>query len=207
MNASRLIIIFIAAILAIIFIYSFKNVGVEDTYQSNMQKERNEKNEEFKNGDDSPLTEEEKIAFEGLNYYPINRRYVVEAQFMANPLKETIRLSYSDGSEKLYLKYGTATFTLDGIEQNLMILKPTFYENEEYLFLPFYDETSAIETYGGGRYIDLDTDVKNTITIDFNLAYNPYCAYNGNYRCPIPPRENRITVPIEAGEKKFDLTH
>lgn len=207
MNASKIIILFIAVILGIIFIYSIKNVEVEDKYQSKIQKERDEKNEEFKNGDDSPLTEEEKSEFKGLNYYPINKRYIVEAQFMPNPLKETIQLSYSDGSEKLYLKYGTAIFTLDGKEQSLLILKPTFYENEEYLFLPFYDETSALETYGGGRYIDLDTDVKNTIKIDFNQAYNPYCAYNANYRCPIPPRENKITVPIEAGEKKFDLTH
>jgi len=207
MKAPRLILIFAAVVFAVIMIYSFSNVDIEDKYASNIEKERTEKDQEFKNGEDSPLNEAQEANFEHLNYYPVNKQYKITAQFELNPMKETISLAYTDGTEKIYLKYGFAYFTLNGKEQKLAILKPTFYEDEEYLFLPFYDETSTIDTYGGGRYLDLSTDVGKTIEIDFNRAYNPYCAYNKDYRCPIPPKENKITVSVEAGEKKFDLTH
>ncbi len=207
MKASKLFLIFIALAFAGIIIYSFSNVKIEDTYASNIQEERENKNNEFKNAEDSPLLPNQKIKFQELEYYPVDKNYKVKAQFELNPIRETIRLSYTDGSEKLYLKYGTAYFQLNGKDQQVTVLKPTFFEDEEYLFLPFYDETSALETYGGGRYIDMDTDVGKTLTIDFNLAYNPYCAYNADYKCPLPPKENKITVPVNAGEKLFQLNH
>ncbi len=207
MKSSHIFLIVAFLVLGASIIYLLNNVKVTDKYNSIIEKERVEKNEMFKNGEDSPLTYQQKIQFNALNYFPIDKQYLVEANFELNPMKETIRIGYSDGSEKLYLKYGFATFNLLGTEQKLTVLKPTFFEGEEYLFLAFYDETSTAETYGGGRYIDLDPEPGNTIKIDFNLAYNPYCAYNTEYRCPLPPKENQITIAVKAGEKKYDLNH
>ena len=188
-------------------VYLMNNVSVTDKYFSIIEKERKDKDEVFKNGDESPLVFQQKLQFTSLNYFPVDKQYLIKADFELNPLKETLRIGYSDGSEKLYLRYGFATFDLMGERQKLTVLKPTFFEEEEYLFLAFYDETSTLETYGGGRYIDLDTDPGKTIDIDFNRAYNPYCAYNEEYRCPLPPRENQVTVAVKAGEKIFDLNH
>ncbi len=207
MKSSKIFFLVALIVLGASVIYLFNNVSVADKYFSIINKERIEKNELFKNGEDSPLTFNQKLTFDSLNYFPIKKEFLVKATFETNPTKETIRIGYSDGSEKLYIKYGFASFILMGQPQQLTILKPTFFEGEEYLFLAFYDETSTVETYGGGRYIDLDPNPGNTIEIDFNKAYNPYCAYNGEYRCPIPPKENQITVAVTAGEKIFDLNH
>jgi uncharacterized protein (DUF1684 family) len=106
-----------------------------------------------------------------------------------------------------YVKYGEATFKLDGKEDQLNIYqslslreKPAY---KDYLFLPFTDETSGKESYSGGRYIDLTIPKGNKIIIDFNKAYNPYCAYNHKYSCPIPPKGNHLNIAIKAGVKRY----
>lgn len=203
MKTSRIYTIFVIAALFVIFGYTISGMKFSNNYPLKIEEERKEKDETFKNGEESPLTEEQKEQFSGLNYYPVDEKYKVKAVFSLNPKKEKIKLTYTDGSRKTYLKYGFATFELEGIPQKVAILKPVFFEDEEYLFLPFYDETSALETYGGGRYLDLEPDPDDFITLDFNRAYNPYCAYNAEYRCPIPPKENKITIAIKAGEKIY----
>ena len=108
----------------------------------------------------------------------------------------------------MYVKYGIATFKIDGkqfslsIFQNIELVKREGFEN--YLFLPFTDLTSGVETYGGGRYIDLEKTDSGNIIIDFNKAYNPYCAYSHKYSCPVPPVENDLKVEIRAGVKAFE---
>lgn len=194
----------IAAILAIA-IYSLSSVDISDNYVPKIEKERKDKDVTFKSTDESPLTESQKNLFESLSYYPVADKYKIKAKFTLNKNKqEKIELTYTDNTKKVYLKYGFAEFEIDGIPQQVTILKPDFFVAKKYLFLPFYDETSALETYGGGRYLEPDKDSNGFIILDFNKAYNPYCAYNEEYRCPIPPKENQITVAIKAGEKTFE---
>ncbi len=108
----------------------------------------------------------------------------------------------------LYCKVGDLSFNVDEVEvklpvyQNIELSKGAEYEN--YLFLPFTDLTNGEETYGGGRYLDLEGPLEGIVELDFNMAYNPYCAYNDRYSCPIPPKENHINVRVEAGVKAFE---
>jgi uncharacterized protein (DUF1684 family) len=118
----------------------------------------------------------------------------------------------SSGKTKKYREYGKATFTLDGksytvsLYQSLDLMKQKQYE--DYLFLPFRDETNSLETYGGGKYLDLKIPANKNIIIDFNKSYQPYCAYNAyDYNCPIVPPENILPVRIEAGVKYDDVYH
>lgn len=136
--------------------------------------------------------------------------YKVAASFKA--LKDTVgfMMPTSGKEPKRYFRYGYIDFSLDGKKLKLTVFRskdlmtdPTY---KDYLFLPFTDLTSGEESYGGGRYIDLEIKhIKNNkLIIDFNKAYNPYCAYSDEYNCPIPPRENDMAVAIKAGEKNFE---
>ena len=108
----------------------------------------------------------------------------------------------SDGKEKHYKKYAYARFELKGEVFQLVLFRP-LQKPDNLLFLPFADGTSALETYGAGRYLDFEIPVDNELIIDFNLAYNPYCVFSDKYSCPLPPKENFLAVAIEAGEKNF----
>lgn len=204
MKTSRIYTVFIVVAVLAIAVYSISGMKFSNNYPVQIEKERKEKDEMFKNSDESPLTAAQKANFDSLTYYPVDEKHKIKASFILNDKKEKLELAYTDGSTKTYLKYGYAKFELNGIPQQVTILKPTFFVDEAYLFLPFYDETSALETYGGGRYLDLDPNPDDIIELDFNKAYNPYCAYNHEYRCPIPPKENRISVAVTAGEKNFE---
>ena len=206
MKASQIYTLFILAAVVAIAAYSIRSMGVSDNYAPKIEKERREKNETFKNSDESPLTDMQKSRFDSLSYFPVNQQFKIKAKFVRNENREEkVVLTYTDDTQKSYLKYGFAEFEVDGIPQRVAILKPDFAVAKNYLFLPFYDETSALETYGGGRYLEPEKESGGYIILDFNKAYNPYCAYNEEYRCPIPPRENQITGAIKAGEKTFEL--
>lgn len=146
-------------------------------------------------------------------FFAPSSAYKIEAVF--TKLTDTVgfMMPTSGKSPKKYFRYGQINFTLNGKELKLTIFRsldlmsnPTY---KDYLFLPFTDLTSGEESYGGGRYIDLEIhDIKNNkVIIDFNKAYNPYCNYSDEYNCPIPPRENDLAVSIKAGEKAFGKTH
>jgi len=160
---------------------------------------RKQKNEYFRS--EGPLIDEQKQAFKGLVYYAPNPKFV----FHSVPIKslqteEIIEIQTSAGDTQSYRKAGVIHFLVDGKEYPLSVYKDTDAFNPSY-FLPFKDATNGKETYGAGRYIDIEN---NTIQIlDFNYAYNPYCAYNDKWRCPITPEENRLSIPVDAGEKKF----
>lgn len=166
-----------------------------------------EMNEHFKNPKQSPLTDEDISHFDHLNFYPINLKYVVKAKLTYTPFSVEFKMPTTTERLPRYKKYAIASFTIDGkqyqlsLYQNLDLLEQGGHD--DYLFMPFVDLTSGDESYGGGRYIDLEITDEDYIIINFNLAYNPYCAYNERYSCPIPPKENSIDVKIEAGVKKY----
>ena len=149
-----------------------------------------------------------------LHFYPVNTLYKVQATVELQPNSQWFKMDASGPIKQLYRVFGVAKFNLHGkdvqlnIYQNQSLMQTEKYA--DYLFIPFIDGTSGKETYEGGRYIDiLIPDIKNGILeLDFNKAYNPYCAYvSGLYSCPIPPKENSLTIPIEAGEKKYGKEH
>ena len=117
-----------------------------------------------------------------------------------------MKIAITDGSQREYYVFGNVHFHLEGKELDLTVYKPV-KSKSDYLFIPFYDATSADLTYGGGRYVEPVLVEGGKIEIDFNLAYNPYCAYNHTYRCPIPPQENSLDVSILAGEKLPEFVH
>ncbi|RMI26826.1 MAG: DUF1684 domain-containing protein [Calditrichaeota bacterium] len=175
-------------------------------YIQQIETQRREKDEFFKNSDASPLLPEDRKTFTGLHYYPVDPELRFEGPIIRYdpPVPDTI-MGTRGGDIRPAHKYGYFEFTYRGKTYRLQIYKilnskPGY---EDYLFLGFTDETSGKETYGGGRYIDLVENPQNHYVVDFNLAYNPYCAYNPNYSCAIPPEENHLPFPVRAGEKIF----
>ncbi|MBB1283953.1 DUF1684 domain-containing protein [Flavisolibacter sp. BT320] len=149
-----------------------------------------------------------------MTFYPIGKNYQVVAHFKKAENSQWLSFPTSGKINKVYKVYGTLSFMLNGqtlqlhVYQSQDLLKREEYRN--YLFLPFTDATNADETYEGGRYMDLTTaDIQNnTVLLDFNKAYNPYCAYvSGKYNCPIPPKENALPIALQAGEKAYRDSH
>ncbi len=149
-----------------------------------------------------------------ISFYPANEKYLITGKFERTPNSQWFRMETSGPIKKNYRSYGIVHFTLNDTAVDLHIYQSQdLMSTEKYrdhLFIPFTDATSGEETYESGRYIDLEiNDIKtDKITIDFNKAYNPYCAYvSGKFNCPIPPAENRLPVAIRAGEKAFAKPH
>ena len=164
-------------------------------------------NKEFANREESPLTDEDFKVFQSLEFYTIDEKFIVEAKFVRTPKEKVFKMKTSTTRLPEYKKYGELLFQIDGksfklnVYQNIELSKKEGYE--DYLFLPFSDLTCGKESYIGGRYIDMRIPKTKTVTIDFNKAYNPYCAYNHKYSCPIVPLENDLPIEILAGVKKF----
>ena len=167
---------------------------------SRLSEFRKEKDEFFKTGADSPLSNEQKRHFKGLRYYPENHQLHFEVTLKRFEHPEEVHMQTSTGQVQHYLKLGTFSFEVDGQPAELTV----YGSHDEDAFVPFADATSGSETYGAGRYLDLEWRGGDRFFVDFNLAYNPWCAYSPDYSCPIPPKENRIQVPIRAGEKDFE---
>lgn len=164
-------------------------------------------NSEYADAKESPLLEKDLKNFKSLDFYPINEKFFVLAKFVRTPDEKPFEMPTTTTRKPIYVKYGEAHFSIDGksfklnVYQSQDLKKIEKYKNS--LFLPFTDLTSGVESYGGGRYVDLEIPEADVIAIDFNTAYNPYCAYNHKYSCPIPPRENDLAIEIKAGVKKF----
>ncbi len=162
-----------------------------------------ELNKEYKSPESSPLPAEKRITFEGINFLPADIKYSVKAKFVRTPDEKIFDMPTTGTKKKLYVKYAEAVFSLMGKEYKLNVYQSIELLNSpkyrRYLFIPFRDATSGKETYGGGRYIDLTIPETDSIVIDFNKAYHPYCAYTEGYNCPIPPRENYLPIKVEAG--------
>lgn len=153
------------------------------------------------------MTEEDFKTFTHLDFFPITDEFIIKAKFIRARKEKPFEMKTTTARLPIYKKYGELHFTFEGNEyklnvyQNLDLIKKEGYE--DYLFLPFTDTTNGEETYIGGRYIDCRIQKELEWTIDFNKAYNPYCAYNYKYSCPIVPMENDLPIAIKAGVKKF----
>jgi len=189
-----------AVVIGLILAYSFIPSWVP--YEEQILNHREEINDFMKNDSESPLPDSVQDTFQSLKFYPVNPELKVDTRLELLKDDQKLVMGTSDGKTREYIRYAYARFELDGQSQRLTLLKPVD-QNEEGLFLPFGDPTNGSETYGGGRYLDLETTDKQHLTIDFNLAYNPYCVYSEGYSCPIPPSENQLEVPVRAGEKNY----
>jgi uncharacterized protein (DUF1684 family) len=180
-----------------------------DSYEDEIKMFQYNTNRYFANAATSPLTKEDLESFKGLDYFEIDKKYRIEARIELTPNSPLFDMPTTIERVSLYKTYGIARFKLNGQTIELNIYQETSPEKgfSDYLFLPFNDRTNGKETYGGGRYIDLELPLEQskTFIIDFNKAYNPYCAYNPNYSCPIPPKENDIELEIRAGMRNFEI--
>lgn len=199
------IFLLVIIIAGIIVIYNSLDPDESDpAYIAQIEEDRKGNDRFMRTSDQSPFGEDKKN-FKGLNYFPIDIRHRIVADLIPIADKKTVVLGTSDGKEQHLIEYAYAEFKFDGSKNRLLILEsiergPTLGT----LFLAFGDKTSGGETYGGGRYLDIKkVPGSSTIKLDFNKAYNPYCAYNDTYSCPLPPRENLLEVAIKAGEKNY----
>ncbi|MCE7064164.1 DUF1684 domain-containing protein [Dyadobacter sp. CY326] len=178
-------------------------------FKQETDKYRKKYKEEFLHAANSPL---KAVDLPFLQFYEPDSSFRVVAKFEKSRGQSFEMPTYS-GVNKTYVKYGKLKFRLHGRKQTLTVYRSLSLQSlakyKDYLFIPFKDKTNGDESYGGGRYIDLKTtDIKNnTLILDFNKAYNPYCAYSDGYNCPIPPSPNHLPVAILAGEKKFGKDH
>ena len=166
-----------------------------------------ELNAEYKDASKSPLKDKDRKNFRGLDFFEVDSAYVVTAILQRTPNSSWFGMKTTTKRLSRERIYGILSFVLKGetyklnVYQGQDIIKKEGYE--DYLFLPFIDQTNGDTSYGGGRYIDLRIPKGNTISIDFNTAYNPYCAYNDTYSCPIVPRVNYVPIAIKAGVMAF----
>ena len=169
---------------------------------------RQNQNAEFADSAQSPLKEVDRLKFDSLAFYPINEAFYIKAAFTLTPDSVPFKMKTSTDRLADYRQWGIAHFEIDSqkvdlpVYQNLRLLNIPKYK--DYLFIPFTDLTNGTETYGAGRYVEANIPEGDTLVIDFNKAYNPYCAYNGKYSCPIPPKENHLDVEVNAGELVFE---
>lgn len=167
-----------------------------------------ELNAEFKDPETSPLADRFRINFESLDFFEPDTSYVVQAEFIRTPEALPFAMPTTTDRESTEVVFGIAKFTLNGKDHELEIYQsPELIkqaEYEDYLFLPFTDNTNGEETYGGGRYLDLTIPKGDKIILNFNKAYNPYCAYNKKFSCPIVPKVNNLDTEIKVGVKAFE---
>jgi len=191
-------------IITLIFLVCFVYITVGFTQQKSAEVFQKETNEHYSDEESSPLLKEDLINFKGLSFYKIDSQFIVVAKINRIEKIKPFKMKTTTDRRLEYVVYAVATFELNDAEHTLNIYKSygtSKPEYEDYLFLPFTDETSGNDTYGGGRFIDLRIVEGSEMVIDFNQAYNPYCAYNHGYSCPIPPKENHLKTRIEAGVK------
>jgi len=173
-------------------------------WKRKLELERENKDKFFRKYLQSPISIEERSTFKGLNYYPADRKYRFELELHEHKKKEKIRVQDTQGNERELLCWGEFRFKIDDNECVLQVYK--INPIEEKIFIPFRDTTNSEETYGAGRYIDLEPGEyysEGKWVLDFNKAYNPWCAYSAYYACPFVPPENWLKVPVRAGEKNY----
>jgi uncharacterized protein (DUF1684 family) len=183
------------------------NDSIQRAHYLEVLEYQEEMNSEFADSNHSPLDIEDLVKFTELDFYEPDIDYKIEADFIRTPDEEPFEMPTTTERTPVYVKFGELHFTLKdtalqlNVYQNIELVKKQAYK--DYLFLPFTDLTNGFGTYGGGRYIDLRYSGGEKITLDFNKAYNPYCAYSSRWSCPIPPAENHLNVEIKAGVKSY----
>lgn len=194
--------------IVLVFLLAFSFGFSQNKFNKNSAEKFQKKiNAEYADAKTSPLMANDLKTFETLDFYPINGKYFVNARFIKAVNEKPFEMKTSTSRKPKYVKYGTVFFAINGKDLQLNVYQDVELsksdEYKDYLFLPFSDKTCGKESYIGGRYIDLKTPKGKTIAIDFNQAYNPYCAYNHKYSCPIVPLENDLNIEIKAGVKTF----
>ena len=183
-----------------VFAFAQKDLTSAEKFQDGL-------NKSYADSLKSPLMKNDLEVFKSLDFFPLTEKYIVEAKFIRTKKEKTFAMKTTTSRTPLYVKYGELHFAIDSkdlklnVYQNIELSKKSGYE--DYLFLPFSDLTCGKESYIGGRYVDIRIQKGSTWIIDFNKAYNPYCAYNYEYSCPIVPLENDLDIAILAGVKKF----
>lgn len=166
---------------------------------SDLEQFREQKDEFFRTSPHSPLTAEQQRSFAGLRYFPENPELDLRVEVEQFEQQDSVEMQTTTGGTQTYTRFGRFHFEVDGQSAEL-----TIYHNPNGYFLPFVDGLAGAETYPAGRYLEPERMDDGRFHINFNYAYNPYCAYNEAWSCPITPFENRVDVPIRAGEKIFD---
>lgn len=195
-----------------VFLLFALSAQAQDFYGStDLKTFRDGRDKEFRNKEESPLLDEDFSNFKGLNYFEVDKKFRLKAEFERTPDEKYFEMPTSSGKLRKFVKYGILKFKLNG---QMFQLNAYQYDEEtlksvpgdnDLLFVPFKDLTSGKDTYAGGRYMDVRIVKNKKIILDFNLAYNPSCAYGSEfYSCPIPPKENFLQTEIKAGEKIFN---
>ncbi|MCD0465483.1 DUF1684 domain-containing protein [Flavobacterium sp. ENC] len=194
----------IAFVLLLAFNFGFSQKKFN---KSDAEKFQKTINAEYADAKTSPLMEEDLKSFKTLDFYPVNGKYFVNAKLVKAKNEKVFEMKTTGTRTPKYIKYGTLYFKIEGVALQLNVYRSIDLsktkEYKDHLFLPFSDLTSGKESYIGGRYIDLKIPKGETLTVDFNQAYNPYCAYNHKYSCPLVPLENDLKIEIKAGVKTF----
>lgn len=185
-----------------------QSISAQQSVVKDIKKFQKKLNEDFMDSAKSPLTEADLANFTELSFFPIDTTYVVKAKIERIKDAKPFKMQTTTDRLPIYVLFGIASFELKGKTHRLEI-----YQNEnlmnsaidkDYIFLPFTDMSNGKTSYEGGRYIDLEVPKGDELIIDFNQAYNPYCAYNPKFSCPIPPKQNHLDTFIEAGVKKYN---
>ena len=172
-------------------------------WHQGLQTSRKEKDEFFRKGERSPVPHEERGSFQGLKYFPPDERFRFRVRLTPVQDPTPVSMSVSQGEPRAMFRAGYFEFEVDGARARLWAYRTAHEHGHASLFVPFRDATSGKESYGPGRYLDLQVSPNGEYVLDFNEAYNPYCAYSENYSCPLPPVENWLKVAIRAGEMSY----
>lgn len=190
--------VLIAAAIGVFLYFTFPS-GNSEAHKDSVLAERANKEEYLRVNSESPFVKDN-MEMRDLSYFPIDAKYKVTAKVERIDKRQQVMVANSDGSATSYLKYAWLHFRLNDEDLKLVVLKRQFGVG---YFLGFTDLTSGEDSYGGGRYLDIAEIKGDRVTLDFNLAYNPYCAYSASFQCPFPPKENHLDVDVEAGEKDY----
>ncbi len=203
---------FVVLLLAVSLFYSCEtHTSVREKWFADTMEFQKTLNREFSDPKHSPLPPEAVPDFKGLEFFTPDKKYVVKAQFVRNPDPRPVEFSTSTDRKPKYIKYGSFRFKLEGKDCELSayqgLEEPEDPAYKDMLFIPFTDKTTGVESYGGGRYLDIKIPEKDSVTLNFNLCYNPYCAYDHRWSCVIPPEENDLPVAVYAGVKAYKGEH
>ena len=190
--------------LLVFSLFLLLNCDNRKRYNTDLTPFQSEINDFFKDASVSPLKNRDLKNFRGLDFFTYDSTYLVTAKLTKTPKEKPFMMLTTTDMVLEYIKYGTVSFELFSNQYSLDVYKNLEDPNErDNLFLPFLDDTNGNESYGGGRYINLDIPQSDNLIIDFNSAYNPYCVYDEKYSCPIVPRENYLPLEIKAGVMDF----
>jgi uncharacterized protein (DUF1684 family) len=173
-----------------------------ETWQRALVRSRQRKDEFFSRDSDSPAARSNYGPFSGLKYFAPDPDLRFETKLQRTEKPESVIMTTSKGTRQLFNRIGHFDLIIGGQPVRLFAFQSAEREDPS-IFIPFRDETSGTESYGAARYIDLEVEHNDLYAVDFNLAYNPYCAYSDDFVCPLPPRENWLKMAIRAGEKKY----